>query len=171
VWGESSQAGIFSGVFGRNTNGRGVRGEGVIGIEGNGDNGVYGKSSTAGFGAVVGRNTAQGTGVVGECSNGIGVQAVVKNGVHGKSSEPNYGAVYGQHTAQGTGVWGISAGGYGGQFWGGKAQLKLKPGDSAGAPTGVHAKGEIYMDSAGALFVCVASGDPGTWRKVTSTAT
>jgi hypothetical protein len=94
-----------------------------------------------------------------------GVQGIGKNGVHGKSSKPNYGAVYGQHTAQGTGVWGISANGYGGQFWGGKAQLKLKPADSVGAPTGVHAKGEIYMDRAATLWVCVAGGNPATWGK------
>jgi hypothetical protein len=48
----------------------------------------------------------------------------------------------------------------------------LKPGASLGKPTtGTHQKGEIYMDRAGALFVC-AAGDGttvGTWRKVNTT--
>ena len=54
---------------------------------------------------------------------------------------------------------------YGGKFAGSRAQLLLKLKSSAGRPTsGTHTKGEIYMDSAGTLFVCVASGNPGTWR-------
>ncbi len=52
---------------------------------------------------------------------------------------------------------------------GGKAQLKLKPAASAGKPaTGTHTKGEIYMDSTEALFVCTAGDGTtvGTWKKV-----
>ncbi len=48
--------------------------------------------------------------------------------------------------------------------------MKLKPAGSAGAPTtGTHRKGEIYMDSAGALFVCTAGDGTtvGTWKKLT----
>jgi hypothetical protein len=57
--------------------------------------------------------------------------------------------------------------GYGGLFEGGKAQLRLVPATTAGKPTtGAHTKGEIYMDSAGSLFVCTASGTPGTWKKI-----
>jgi len=48
--------------------------------------------------------------------------------------------------------------------------LKLVAASSRGRPSGAHTKGEIYMDSAGALFVCVKGGTPGTWRKVTTTA-
>ena len=34
----------------------------------------------------------------------------------------------------------------------------IKPGANAGKPTtGTHKKGEIYIDRAGTLFVCVAS--------------
>jgi hypothetical protein len=46
----------------------------------------------------------------------------------------------------------------------------LKPGGKAGKPTtGAHSKGELYMDSQATLWVCVASGTPGTWRRVTTT--
>ncbi|MFN2466142.1 MAG: beta strand repeat-containing protein [Candidatus Dormibacteria bacterium] len=35
---------------------------------------------------------------------------------------------------------------------------------STGAPTtGAHVKGELYVDSAGALWICTAAGTPGTW--------
>ena len=90
--------------------------------------------------------------------------------------------MYGQHYNQGfgvvgdgngsghAGVFGRNASGYGGAFQGGKAQLRLEPGSSAGKPTtGEHQKGEIYMDSAGTLFVCTAGGTPGTWYKVSMT--
>ena len=48
--------------------------------------------------------------------------------------------------------------------------MKLVPGDTAGRPSGAHTKGEIYMDKAGALFVCTKGGTPGTWRKVSTSA-
>jgi hypothetical protein len=49
--------------------------------------------------------------------------------------------------------------------------LRLVPKTTVGKPTtGTHTKGEIYMDSAGTLFVCTANGTPGTWKKVSTTA-
>lgn len=37
---------------------------------------------------------------------------------------------------------------------------------AAGAPaTGAHVKGEMVRDTAGDLYLCVADGTPGTWRK------
>ena len=110
-----------------------------------------------------------------------GVRGLGKTGVWGSSSATGYSSVYGQHIGLGFGVVGDGRGnsnagvlwrnlsGYGGQFEGGRAQLKLKPGGSAGKPTGEHIKGEIYMDSAATLFVCTASGTPGKWRKVSTT--
>lgn len=74
--------------------------------------------------------------------------------------------------ANSAGVNGINHQGYGGFFFGGQAQLKFYPGIEAGRPTaGTHAEGELYMDSAAALFVRVAGGTPGPWRRVTTTAT
>ena len=101
----------------------------------------------------------------------------------GLTSKDSFSGIYGEHTGTngygtvGIGKGGLGAGvlgrndtGYGGQFEGGKAQLKLKAVGSAGKPSGAHTKGEVYMDSAGALFVCVKGGIPGTWRKVSTTA-
>jgi hypothetical protein len=181
VWGESNQAGFY-GVTGRNTrtDGTGVRGVGTkrgvlgestnnIGVEGRGKNGVYGESSTPGQNGVWGQHTNQGAGV-----SGVG-----RVGVIGFSHEDGWNAVWGRHTtngrgvagdsAQGTGVYGESTRGYGGQFKGGKAQLRLIPGSVAGKPTsGTHTKGEVYMDSKGTLFVCTAGDGTtvGTWKKV-----
>ncbi len=110
---------------------------------------AYGASEKGGFG-VVGAS-AGGEGVKGEGSTGV------------------IGVGYGS----GLGVEGWSQNGYGGRFSGGKAQLMLKPAGAVGKPTsasGQHIKGEIYMDSAGTLFVCTADGTPGKWRKVSTTA-
>ncbi len=109
-----------------------------------------------------------------------------KDGVQGVSTLNGFSGVYGRHNgtsgfgvtgdgkgAGGAGVLGRNPTGYGGQFEGGKAQLWLVPGSRPGRPTtGTHRKGEIYMDSAGALFVCTAGNGTtvGTWRRVTTTA-
>jgi len=47
------------------------------------------------------------------------------------------------------------------------AQLLLIPGESRDRPTiGNHARGELYMDATGSLFVCTDGGNPGVWRVV-----
>jgi hypothetical protein len=148
------------------------RGSGV-GVFGKGVIGVRGHSSTDGEAGVYGENTARkGPGVFG--------RGVI--GVRGHSSTTGQAGVYGENTAGGpgvvgdgkssdaAGVFGRNVAGYGGRFEGGKAQLLLKPGGKAGKPTtGAHSKGELYMDSQATLWVCVASGTPGTWRRVTTT--
>jgi len=167
VWGQSSKTG-YSGVYGQHTgtagygivgDGKGETGAGVLGRNNDGT-GVHGQSSKTGYGGVTAQHTgsagygviglgtgATGAGVLGRNSSGNGVQGEGKNGVHGKAQ-----------------------GGYGGQFEGGRAQLRLVPKGTVGKPTtGAHAKGEIYMDSTGTLFVCTANGTPGTWKKVTTT--
>jgi hypothetical protein len=71
------------------------------------------------------------------------------------------------NSGSGPGVTGQSSGGYGVQAGGGKAQLYLVPAGTAGAPTsGSHIRGEIFLDKAGSLFVCVAAGTPGTWKHI-----
>lgn len=46
----------------------------------------------------------------------------------------------------------------------------LTPGRTSGHPTtGAHNQGELWMDSAGALWACTASGSPGTWKQATLT--
>jgi len=112
---------------------------------------VYGEhTGTSGIGTV-GIGKGGDAGVLGRNSTGVGVLGEGTNGVHGTAS-----------------------GGYGGQFQGGRAQLRLVPTGSAGKPTsGTHQKGEIYMDSTGTLFICVATSTAtaaAKWRKVTTTA-
>ena len=175
VLGDATGPGI-AGVRGVNSTGHGVRGEG--------ESGVVGISSATGYSGVSGKHTGQGYGVVGDGagpdnagvlgrnSTGHGVRGEGSPGVVGINSAAGAGAgslhviagVLGRSTS-GPGVHG--AGNYGGQFEGGSAQLRLVPGSSAGQPaTGAHTIGEIYMDSAAALWVCVASGNPGTWVSV-----
>jgi hypothetical protein len=91
--------------------------------------------------------------------------------VLGSSFSDGFAAVVGRHFGVGYGISGESGSGYGGLFRGGTAQLRLVPGATRGKPTsGSHLKGEIYMDSASALFVCAKGGTPGTWKKVSTTA-
>jgi hypothetical protein len=112
-----------------------------------------GRGSSGGGAGVQGEGTP---GVQGHCSaNPIGV-------LH---PDPGHFAGVNGSSEHGSGVFG--AGVYGGQFQGSRAQLNLLPGTSVGKPTsGPHALGEIYMDSAASLFVCIGSGTPGTWVKV-----
>jgi hypothetical protein len=124
---------------------------GGVGVRGEGLYGVLGDSSGDTGQGVYGNNSSAGEGVLGDSSSGTGI--------HGRSFSGGKGAVVGQHFGSG----------YGGQFAGGRAQLRLVPSSRTGRPTGAHNKGEVYMDSAGSLFVCVKRGTPGTWRKVTTT--
>ncbi len=135
------------------TSGYGVWGNSAfVGVKGDGNfTGVRGESpSTYGV-----HGTGAGAGVVGDCSESGGI------GVWGFSNVNNGFGVIGESG---------SSSGYGGMFKGGKAQLKLVPASTRGRPSGAHTKGEIYMDSAGALFVCTKGGNPATWRKVSTTA-
>ncbi|HET7271110.1 MAG TPA: bZIP transcription factor [Rubrobacter sp.] len=137
------------------------------GVWGNAKNlGVYGSGGHTGILAIsdpgAGVTTNQGAGIqASHTSNGPGVLADSEGGpgVQARSFGGTSGAVYGKHNAQG----------YGGLFEGGRAQLKLVPASSRGRPTGAHTKGELYMDSAGSLFVCVKGGTPGAWRKFATT--
>ncbi len=94
-------------------------------------------------------------------------------GVHGQrysSFQEGYGVVGDGQGNAFAGVLGRNSSGYGGQFEGGKAQLKLTPGAPVGKPTtGEHTKGELYMDSEAVLFVCTGDGTPGKWRRFTTT--
>ena len=93
------------------------------------------------------------------------------NGVTGDGTGSTGAGVLGRNP-QGPGVEGRESV-YGGKFSGSRAQLRLVPAGSAGRPGGAHAKGEVYMDSAGALFICVASSTStaaAKWRKVSTTA-
>lgn len=190
--------GAKRGVLGESTNGIGVKGTssapglgaveghnsgGGTGVAGVGKVGMLGFSHTDGWNAVWGRHTANGRGVAGDSARGVGVYGEAssegKQGVFGRAKGASQGVA--GEGLNGTGVLGTgrfgvvgasTGAGYGGQFQGGKAQLRIVPKGTVGRPTtGAHAKGEIYMDSAATLFVCTVGGTPGTWRKIATTIT
>jgi hypothetical protein len=103
-------------------------------------------------------DSINGTGVVGRGDMAFGVTGIssIRTGVSGIANS-------------GIGVAGSSATGLGASFMGGLAPLLLSPAGAAGAPTGgTHAKGEISVDSAATVWVCIASGGPGTWARLTA---
>ncbi len=198
TWGVKSY-GVPIGVHGQAdaTGQAAVYGEQLDQDPAGGGPGVLGDGKGAPHAGVHGRNNA-GAGVRGDGGTGVwgigshlrqaGVKGEGHTGVWGLSSTNDYSGVYGEHTgttgngttgigkgAFGAGVLGRNDAGYGGQFEGGKAQLKLKPGATVGKPPLLtqHTKSEIYMDKAGTLFVCVASStdaDPAKWKKVSTVA-
>jgi len=69
----------------------------------------------------------------------------------------------------GTGVVGFTgnAGAYGGEFFGGLAEVRLRPGGAAPITlTNAHKAGELYADETATIWLCVADGTPGTWREL-----
>ena len=157
VWG-AGNVGVYGAGTGQNAvgvsgtisggSGTGVRGQGNPGVDG---------SSTVGAG-VQGEGTP---GVLGQCTaNPIAT-------LPGAHAPPGHYAGVSGNSAHGPGVFG--AGVYGAQLQGARAQLSLVPGAGVGKPAGPHAAGEIYMDSAASLFVCIGSGTPGTCVKVSTT--
>jgi hypothetical protein len=189
----------FVGAHNTDVDGIGVKGEAPngFGVMGLGQGGVLGQGSSdfgvrgIGVSGVIGVHgiSQSGHAILGEASSSAevaGVRGLGKTGVWGSTGVSGYSGVYGQHTGSGfgvvgdgngstrAGVLGRNSSGYGGQFDGGLAQLKLNPKGTAGKPTsGAHTKGEIYLDSAGTLFICVASSTAtaaAKWRKVTTTA-
>jgi hypothetical protein len=88
-------------------------------------------------------------------ANGGGPQGI---GVIGWSKQP-----------LGTGIVGFTggAGAYGGEFFGGLAEVRLRPGGAAPITlTNAHKAGELYSDETGTLWLCVLDGTPGTWREL-----
>jgi hypothetical protein len=100
-----------------------------------------------------------GTALIG-IANGGGPQLI---GVIGWSKQP-----------LGTGLVGFTgnAGAYGGEFFGGLAEVRLRPGGAAPITlANAHKAGELYEDETNTLWLCVADGTPGTWREIGSTGT
>ncbi len=71
----------------------------------------------------------------------------------------------------GTGVVGFTggAGAYGGEFFGGLAEIRLRPNTTLAPPptlTNAHQVGELYEDADGTLWLNVGAGSPGVWREL-----
>jgi hypothetical protein len=134
-----------------------------IGTLGNVDPGTSGSNSGSGvvgtsLGAdpthypfaigVQGKSTGTGDGVYGECSGSTvsyAIEAVTTQG-------------YGVFSTSNTGI----------SLWAdGGGRIGQNPRGTVGAPaSGSFDKGEQIRDANGDLFICTASGSPGTWRKV-----
>lgn len=86
----------------------------------------------------------------------------VANGVYGFTSNAGYGLV----------GYATDAAGVGALARGAKANLELyAAGTAPNTRTDAHLKGEVIADTDGNVWMCVAAGSPGTWRKVAGTTT
>ncbi|MGI8808947.1 MAG: hypothetical protein ACR2KK_14125 [Acidimicrobiales bacterium] len=99
--------------------------------------------------------------------NALGASTGIPNAIFAQTSDPAniVDAIWGITQGSGAGVHGQSNtnDGVGVKAQGGRAQLLLQPKLAPGAPTSPsHARGEIYLDSLGALFVCTTGGGVAT---------
>lgn len=128
---------------------------------GNGD-AVKGSSTTGGYGVL---GTSNNVGVGGTSPNGIGVNAVTTTGTALRAN-----------TSGGTGIW-VSSDAPDRpalRVRGRQASIYLEPYPERSAPLSdliAHGVGELLQDAQGNLWSCIASGTPGTWRKVSGPAT
>jgi hypothetical protein len=89
-------------------------------------------------------------------------------GVSGSSASA--AGVVGTSSA-GFGVTGVSTTGYD-LYGSGNGRIGMKAHTVSGAPTsGSYDKGDIIRDDSGNMFVCVAAGSPGSWRKLAGSGT
>jgi hypothetical protein len=106
---------------------------------------------------------ADGPGVTGVGGNGgSGGTGVV--GTAGTPAQGGGGAVGVSGTGSGSGPGVLGSGFRGGFFQGAGAPISLLPAGALGPPnTNPHSPGDIWVDSAAVLWVCVVAGTPGTW--------
>lgn len=133
-----------------------------------GSAGVYGESASNE--GVLG-TSASGTGVYGQSTSGAGVdgRSINSAGVFGLSSN-DFGVAGVSSTSAGvrgggaTGLLGVGT----------KANLSIPAWLGRAAPTSdaiEHAAGDVVTDVGGNVWLCVAGGTPGTWRKVAGPGT
>ncbi len=135
------------GVYGQTTAGRGVFGEATTGT------GVRGNSKSGGIG--VHGDSPSGYGVAGNSGSAVGVlgTSVSVTGVQGFVGTGAPTTPLGN-----TGVFGSAPGGRGGQFAGGKAQLRLVPSSVATHPSS-GVLGDIFLDKNKRLWFCKGGTD------------
>lgn len=137
--------------------------------------GMIAESNT---GAAVFATSHNGEGVVAESSAGTAIVATSTYGdgmlitsTHGNGlivrTDDTKNCAIGVMSIHGVAVQATSADGYGGEFKGGQAAVRLMPASTSGPPAdGFHAVGELLLDRDGTLFLCIADGIPGTWRRI-----
>lgn len=156
VWGENNGKG--TGVAG---DAYGTTGTGVTGIAHNRGIGVAGSAGRV----IPGHGVIPGTGVSG-VGTSIGVSGEGTMAANNKSAIGGSGGVFKGITigVSGDGTMPIGSdkdiGGRGGVFKGTVAQIQLIPSDKrVGRPkTGHHLQGDVWLDAAGDIYVCTASG-------------
>jgi hypothetical protein len=125
-----------------------------------------GAVTAASFNVQSGDQTAANDGIL----NGLFAnQGTAFLGVASGNGNQNIGVTGWSKKANGTGVIGFTGGtgAYGGEFFGGLAEVRLRPGGAAPITlTSTHAVGEIYEDETGTMWVCVVAGAPGSWREL-----
>jgi hypothetical protein len=139
---------------------------------------IYGIQAATGRAAVIGSNTGtDGIGVYGRNNASSGI------GVYGLNTGSAGSGVYGQHdntSTSGNGVVGVSTFGYGIVGSGtlgdllanGGGRVVLNAAGVANPPATTTATlGTIARDAAGNLWVCVAGGNPSSWRKLAGPTT
>lgn len=119
-------------------------------------------SSTAGgvaLDAIVSSSSSGGP-TIRATNNALGGNAIVAQITSGSGSATLVSVTNGY----GRGIIGGSTYGYGIEATGGLAPLHMVPASAAGPPTsGTHALGEVYVDSNGQVYKCMAAGSPGFW--------
>ena len=130
-----------------------------------------GATTAASFNIQSGDQTAANDGIL----NGLFANAgTALLGVASGNGNQNIGITGWSKKPLGTGVVGFTggAGAYGGEFFGGLAEVRLRPGGEAPITlTNAHAVGELYEDATGELWLCTAAGSPGTWRQIAGPTT
>ena len=123
------------------------------------ETGVCGYAAQSAAAAGVRGESTIGTAIVGQSVSNVGIVGFV-----GSSTPPT--------VPVGTAMFGASAIGGHDLYAGGSGRIGLLPNLSAGPPTiGTYATGDVFCDAAGSLWVCVAGGAPGSFRKLAGPAT
>ena len=130
-----------------------------------------GATTAASFNVQSGDETVGNNTILNNNFNGAGAALL---GVASGNGNQGIGIIGWSKKANGTGVVGFTggAGAYGGEFFGGLAEVRLRPGGAAPITlTNAHQVGEMYEDQDGALWLCTAAGSPGTWREIAGPTT
>lgn len=125
-----------------------------------------GGTTASSFNIQSGDETAANDGIIDNLFDSAGTALL---GVASGNGNQGIGIIGWSKKPLGTGVIGFTggAGGYGGEFFGGLAELRVRPGGAEPVTLdNAHQVGELYEDENGALWLCVAAGTPGTWRQL-----
>jgi hypothetical protein len=130
-----------------------------------------GATTAASFNVQSGDETAANDTILNNAFNSAGTALL---GVASGNGNQGIGIIGWSKKPGGTGLVGFTggAGAYGGEFFGGLAEVRLRPGGAAPITlTNAHQVGELYEDQDGTLWICTSAGSPGTWREIAGTTT